>query len=83
MNLAFALWAEGLAACVSSQQQPHKQPKDKQERAAGSKQAGSKGSKKGKRPAGGDAAAEAEAEEETATSSGAGGKARPSKKAKA
>jgi hypothetical protein len=70
LQLAFALWAEGLAATVPSGQQ-RQQPKE----AAGSKQK-QQGDKKGKRPA--DAAAAA-AGEETATSSG---KAKPSKKAK-
>jgi hypothetical protein len=73
LQLAFALWAEGLAATVPSAQQ-RQQPKEKQE--AGSSKQKQQGDKKGKRPA--DAAAAA-AGEETATSTG---KARPSKKAK-
>jgi hypothetical protein len=75
LQLAFALWAEGLATTVPSAQQKQ-QPRDKQ--GAGSSKQQQQGGKKGKRPA--DAAAAAAAGEETATSTGT---ARPSKKAKA
>ncbi|WIA29285.1 hypothetical protein OEZ86_011790 [Tetradesmus obliquus] len=73
MQLAFALWAEGLAATVPSAAQ-RQQQKEKHENAS-SKQK-QHGDKKSKRPADAGAAAG----EETATSTG---KARPSKKAKA
>lgn len=72
LQLAFALWAEGLAGCISSSQQPPKQAKGQ---AAAGKQPGGK---KGKRAA----AAVAADGEETATSTGAGGKSKSSKKAK-
>lgn len=75
LQLAFALWAEGLAGCISSSQQPPKQAKG--QAAAGKQPSG----KKGKRAAPA-AAAAAEDAEETATSTGAGGKQQSSKKAK-
>jgi hypothetical protein len=74
LQLAFALWAEGLAATLPSGQQ-RQQPKEKQ--GGGSSKQKQQGGKKGKRPAD---AAGAAAGEETATSTG---KPRPSKKAKA
>lgn len=84
LQLAYALWAEGLAAVVPSSggsgaQQQQQQPKKKQKQhkqggGGGQQQAGGKKQQKRGAPADGADG------EETATSSG---KARPAKKAKA
>lgn len=90
LQLAYALWAEGLAAVVpsssggSQQQQQQPKKKQKQQKQAGGggsgQQQGSSGKKQHKRGAPADGAADGADAEGTATSSG---KARPTKKAKA